>query len=147
MLLDMLHHSKKIFASRLTIHLNHCFCFLCIFTALAEEPDKSALLEKDELAASTLGRFSAKEVHMAASMHETSFRSTSLAEMKFASASAYSTQSLTAEIALSSSSIMEMSSHLQIEGSSKGAITQGKINFLLSATYNLPTILVFPNKC
>ncbi|KAL4656701.1 titin-like isoform X1 [Arapaima gigas] len=95
--------------------------------ALVEEPAKMIVLEKRATTASVHEGFSTKAVHMATSMQEASFRSSSMAEVKFESMSAASMSSMTSEsmVAMSSSSRMEMSSHSHIEGSSMSAIKHG----------------------
>lgn len=66
--------------------------------------------------------FSSQAIQMASSMHETSFSSSSIAEVKFETMSMSSMSSLTSETyAMSSSSLTEMSSH--VEGSSMRVIS------------------------
>lgn len=83
------------------------------------------IVEKASDATSMQGSYSAK--HAVSKMQETSFSSSSMAEVKFESMSASSMTSMTSErmIAMSSSSMMAMSSHSHVEGSSIKAISHG----------------------
>lgn len=98
----------------------------CTLTALVEEPAKMIIMEKASDATSMQGSYAAK--HVVSKMQETSFSSSSMAEVKFQSMSAASMTSMTSEsmIAMSSSSMMAMSSHSHVEGSSIKAISLGR---------------------
>lgn len=84
------------------------------------------IVEKAADATSMQGSYSAK--HVVSKMQETSFSSSSMAEVKFESMSASSMTSMTSERmkAMSSSSMMAMSSHSHVEGSSIKAISHGR---------------------
>lgn len=98
----------------------------CTLTALVEEPAQMVIVEKASDATSMQGSYAAK--HVVSQMQESSFSSSSMAEVKFESMSAASMTSMTSErmIAMSSSSMMAMSSHSHVEGSSIKAISLGR---------------------
>uniref|UniRef100_A0A8C2DE08 Ig-like domain-containing protein n=1 Tax=Cyprinus carpio TaxID=7962 RepID=A0A8C2DE08_CYPCA len=93
---------------------------------LVEEPAKMIIVEKASDATSMQGSYAAK--HVVSKMQETSFSSSSMAEVKFESMSASSMTAMTSErmIAMNSSSMMAMSSHSHVEGSSIKAISHGR---------------------
>merc|ERR1712071_736899 len=93
--------------------------------ALVEEPVKMIVMEKASASESLQGSLSATAVHMASSVQESSFSSSSMSKVQFesmsASMSSMSSESMVAmssEAVMSSSSVTEMSAtHSHTEGS------------------------------
>uniref|UniRef100_A0AAY5EH03 Ig-like domain-containing protein n=1 Tax=Electrophorus electricus TaxID=8005 RepID=A0AAY5EH03_ELEEL len=91
---------------------------------LVEEPMKMIVVEKSSYDAGLAGGYTA--LHMASSMQEAAFSSSSMAQVKLQSMSAASMTSMTSEtmVAMSSSSMMEMSSRSHVVGSSIKSISR-----------------------